>query len=203
MQPFLLKEHPMTYLLVGLGNPGAKYENTRHNAGFMALDACVRDYNLLLQGTKFHADYFKGTIDDKPVIAIKPHTFMNKSGVAVSEAARFFKIPPERIIVFYDDLDLVIGKCRIKKSGGHGGHNGLKDIDHMVGKDYWRVRMGIDRPAHKGQVTSYVLSPFDKDQQPIIDDLSDAIARHVPLMLHQDAEKAMTAIALDMKARMG
>lgn len=193
----------MDYLIVGLGNPGKKYHNTRHNAGFIALDACISKYDFTSQGSKFHSEYYKGMVGDKTIIAIKPNTFMNKSGLAVSEAARFFKIPSERIIVLYDDLDLALGKCRIKKNGGHGGHNGLRDIDHMVGKDYWRVRIGIDRPTHKGQVTSYVLSMFDTQQQPIIGDVSDAIARHLPYVLHNEAEKAMTAIALDMQSRMG
>jgi peptidyl-tRNA hydrolase, PTH1 family len=187
------------FLLVGLGNIGAQYHMTRHNAGFIALDSCVSAYDLQSAGAKFHAECFKGMVGTTPVFAIKPHTLMNRSGIAVSEAARFFKIPLEHIIVFYDDLDLTLAKCRIKKAGGHGGHNGLRDIDDKLGKEYWRVRMGIDRPNHKGQVTSYVLSPFDAAELERMERLSSAIARHLPHVLAREPEKAMTAIALDMQ----
>lgn len=187
------------HLLVGLGNPGTEYEHTRHNAGFMAVDACINAYRLTALDTKFNAICYKGQVGAYPVIALKPQTYMNKSGRSVLAAAQFYKILPQHIIVFHDELDLTLAKCRIKCGGGHGGHNGLRDIDAMLGTDYWRVRLGIDRPLHKAQVTSYVLHDFTKDERAAMDKLNDTLSRHLPLLLAAEAEKTMTAVALDMQ----
>ncbi len=189
------------FLLVGLGNPGRQYEQTRHNAGFIALDHMIEQYGLSSMPGKFQAQLWKGTIGEHVVLAIKPQTFMNKSGESVGAAARFYKIPPERVIVFYDDLDLVPGKMRIKCGGGHGGHNGLKDIDRVFGKDYWRVRLGIGHPGDKDRVTGYVLGRLSDAEKSIMDALAQAVARHVPLMLDDQSEKMMTAVAREMQAQ--
>lgn len=187
------------WLLVGLGNIGAQYERTRHNAGFMALDAMIQHYGVQDMGKKFHAQTYKGMIDGVAVIALKPHTLMNRSGISVGEAAAFFKIPPAQVIIIHDDLDLTLAKMRVKCGGGHGGHNGLKDVDRVLGRDYWRVRVGIDRPNHAGQVTSYVLSPFTAEEQQKINDVSDALARTLPWLLHGQAKRMMTDVARIMQ----
>jgi PTH1 family peptidyl-tRNA hydrolase len=187
------------HLIIGLGNPGAKYEGNRHNIGFMLVDELVRRYGLNAYGSKFHAEGFKGTIDGHDVLAIKPQTYMNRSGISASEASSFFKIAPEQVIVAYDELDLVPGKLRIKLGGGNGGHNGIKDCERTLGKNFWRMRLGIGHPGRKEMVTSYVLSDFDKNEEPLFERLLDVTAKHFPLVLAGEAAKLMTAVAQEMK----
>ncbi len=188
------------FLLAGLGNPGTKYAATRHNAGFMALDACIKAHSMTEIGNKFHGVCWKGTIATHSVIALKPNTYMNKSGISVGEAARFYKISLQHIIILYDDLDLAKGKMRIKCGGGHGGHNGLRDIDRAIGTDYWRIRLGIGRPEHKSQVHNYVLSEFSEDGGIIMDHLCNNIAAQLPYLLNDEPEKMMTHTARKMNA---
>lgn len=183
------------HLLVGLGNPGREYASTRHNAGFMALDAIVERYGLSEAGARFHAQCWRGKIDDHGVLAIAPQTFMNRSGVAVGEAAQFYKIPPQRVIVLHDELDLEPGRLRIKCGGGHGGHNGLRDIDRVLGRDYWRVRLGIGHPGDKDRVTGYVLGSLGTAERDTLDNLIDALAVEMPTLLNGHPEKVMSAVA--------
>lgn len=153
------------HLLVGLGNIGAEYMSTRHNFGFLLLDKILSDYEFFPQSKKFKSEIFTGEIMRQKIIAIKPQTFMNRSGVAVSEVASFFKITPENILVLHDDLDLALGKVKIKIGGGDAGHNGLKSIDEMIGKNYMRLRLGIGRPVHKEFAASdYVLGKFSAEE---------------------------------------
>lgn len=165
------------HLVVGLGNIGREYETTRHNFGFLLLDQIVADYGLQAQSRKFKSEVFAGTIDGKKIIALKPQTFMNRSGVSVAEAANFFKIEPQNIIVLHDDLDLALGKVKVKIGGGNAGHNGLKSVDEMLGKHYVRVRLGIGRPENKEYPTAdYVLGKFGKAEMEEVGKINEKIS---------------------------
>lgn len=133
-------------LLVGLGNPGAEYQFTRHNIGFLSLDTLQEDNHFSPWKEKFKGLVSEGTIGNQKILLLKPQTYMNLSGQSVSLAMQFYKITPENVIVIHDDLDLDPGKVRMKQGGGHGGHNGLRDIDKRIGKNYWRIRLGIGHP---------------------------------------------------------
>jgi len=191
------EESPL--LLVGLGNPGQKYEATRHNAGFMALDDIIDSYGLEGPVSKYKGDWYTGTIAGRKLFALKPQTFMNDSGISVSEAVRFFKIPLENVIVFYDELDLPVGKIRTKKGGGAGGHNGIRSIDSHIGKDYRRVRIGIDHPGHKDAVHGYVLKPFPKQDRAVVDQLIAHLSDHLDILIGGQAEHYMSKVALAMQ----
>ena len=154
-------------LFVGLGNPGAKYENTRHNIGFRVIDKLVDDSNARdISKFSFEGELYR-IVD---TLFLKPTTFMNLSGKSVIAVKNFFKIDLEDIIVIHDDIDLPFGAVRFKKGGGHGGHNGLKSIDSAISKDYFRVRLGISKPAFKSEVANYVLSDFSPSQAVYIKD---------------------------------
>jgi PTH1 family peptidyl-tRNA hydrolase len=170
------------YLLVGLGNPGSEYTKNRHNVGFMCVDEVIKSYGFPSEKAKFSGFLTEGRVDSVKVCIFKPLTYMNRSGRAVAETARFFKIPPEHVIVFHDDLDLVPGKIRVKQGGGHGGHNGLRDLDVHLGPLYWRVRIGIGRPLHKEAVSSYVLSNFSKEDHRWLDPLLPLLADEIQLL---------------------
>ncbi len=155
-------------LLVGLGNPGSDYENTRHNIGFMLIDELNRRFSSL---DVSKSAFLGKTYKTKNHFLLKPQTFMNLSGDSVIKVKNFFKL--EDVVVIHDDLDLPFGSLRFKLGGGHGGHNGLKSIDSRIGKEYIRVRMGIGKPEHKGEVSSYVLGEFSKDQQAYLSEWID------------------------------
>ncbi|MDB2414481.1 aminoacyl-tRNA hydrolase [Rickettsiales bacterium] len=180
------------FLIVGLGNPGTQYDNTRHNVGFMAVDEIVHRFSFLGPKEKNRAQIYEGKIGDHKIIAIKPMTFMNLSGTSVAEIVRFYKIPIENVIVFHDELDLPFKKIRVKIGGGAGGHNGIKDIDARIGKDYKRVRIGIDHPGDKDKVSGYVLKPFSKDEQKELPFLLQDIADNVELLIKGDDSLFMT-----------
>jgi len=147
-------------LIVGLGNPGPTYENTRHNIGFMVIDELIRRFNAQkLSSSSFKGELFKFSNH----FLLKPLTFMNLSGDSITAVKKFYKI--EEVVVIHDDLDLPFGTLRFKYGGGHGGHNGLKSTDERISKDYTRIRMGIGKPEHKGKVSSYVLSDFNQDEE--------------------------------------
>ena len=152
-------------LLVGLGNPGPRYAGHRHNVGFMAVDEIVRRRVFSPWRRASTARWRKAISAASARIALKPMTFMNESSKAVGEAVRFLKIPLDRVVVFHDELDLAPGRVRMKKGGGAGGHNGLRDIDAHVGKDYRRVRIGIGHPGHKDLVLHWVLRDFEPDER--------------------------------------
>ena len=168
------------YLLVGLGNVGREYENTRHNFGFMCVDKIIEKYGINNHQTKFNADIFTGEIDNKRVMIVKPKTYMNRSGVAVSQIKSFYKIFLENIFVFHDDLDLPFLKMKYKVGGGAGGHNGLKSISEMIGKNYNRIRLGIGRPENKDQVIDFVLHKFNSSELKEIDNLNEKISNIIP-----------------------
>ena len=182
-------------LFVGLGNPGQKYENNRHNIGFMAVDEIVHRHSFSPWRSRFKGKTSEGRLGSEKILVLKPETYMNESGRAVGEAVRFFKIPTENIFVFYDELDLVPGKLRIKKAGGAGGHNGIKSIDAHIGKDYCRLRLGIGHPGHKERVTGHVLGDFSKADQDWLAKEIDAISRYIPLLVEGDSSSFMSKVA--------
>ncbi|MBV8060762.1 MAG: aminoacyl-tRNA hydrolase [Alphaproteobacteria bacterium] len=163
-----------THLIVGLGNPGPEYANTRHNIGFMVLDELAARYRVMGWKRQFKAQ--TAAVVTPPLMLMKPETYMNLSGEAVGEALRFHKLSPDQVIVFHDELDLPPGQVRVKQGGGAAGHNGLKSLDAHIGKDYWRVRIGIGHPGVKGDgVSNYVLSSFAKADQAWQGPLVDAL----------------------------
>jgi len=185
-------------LLVGLGNPGAKYAGNRHNIGFMALDRIAGDHGFTPWKSKFQAQMSEGTLGGSKVILLKPQTFMNNSGQSVGEALRFYKLTPADVVVFHDELDLAPGKCRVKQGGGHAGHNGLRSIHAHIGADYGRVRLGVGHPGHKDAVSGYVLRDFPKADQDWLDDLLRGIADGAASLARGDGGKFMNAVALRM-----
>ena len=183
-------------LFVGLGNPGKKYTNNRHNIGFMALNQIANDHSFSPWKNKFQGQITDGKLGDEKVILLKPETFMNLSGQSVSETIKFYKIKIEDIIVFHDELDLAPAKLRVKISGGHAGHNGLRSIHQHIGADYHRVRMGIGHPGHKDRVADYVLSDFAKNDQNWLQDLLFGISDGAIYLANNDAGKFMNAVAM-------
>ena len=182
-------------LIVGLGNPGSRYGRNRHNIGFMAVDEIVRRHNLGGWRSRFQGQISEGQIGAERVLAIKPQTYMNESGRAVGEALRFYKIDPSDVIVIYDEIDLRLGKVRVKKNGGAGGHNGIRSLDAHIGKDYWRVRLGVGHPGQKELVHNHVLSDFAKSEDQEVGKILDAIADELPLMLSGDDSAFMSRVA--------
>jgi PTH1 family peptidyl-tRNA hydrolase len=180
-------------LVVGLGNPGREYEATRHNVGFWFAEALARDQNLTFKNeVKFHGLVARGQVHGHEVFVLKPQTFMNLSGRAVGAVAQFYKILPAQILVVHDELDLPPGIAKLKTGGGHGGHNGLKDIIAQLGtKDFWRLRVGIGHPGDKSQVSNFVLNnPRQEEREPIAIALENA-ERVAPLMIEGKMEAAM------------
>ena len=163
-------------LFVGLGNPGAKYAQHRHNIGFMAVDEIARRHGFAPWRRRFQGESAEGTLERERVVLLKPLTFMNDSGRAVQEAANFFKLGIPDITVFQDELELPPGKVRVKVGGGVAGHNGLRSISSHIGNDYRRVRIGIGHPGVKELVHSYVLSDFFKEERPWVEALCAVIA---------------------------
>src|SRR5919198_787196 len=170
-------------VFAGLGNPEARYQNNRHNVGFMAADAIHRRHSFSPWSKKFQALVAEGRLGGEKVLLIKPQTFMNNSGQAVGEALRFYKLEPADLTVFYDEIDLAPGKVRIKKGGGAGGHNGIRSLDGHIGQDYRRVRIGVGHPGIKEMVHPHVLGDFAKDERPWVEALCATIADNAELLV--------------------
>ncbi len=183
-------------LLVGLGNPGSQYAKHRHNVGFMAVDAVCSAHSFGPFRQRFQGQLAEGRLVGKRAFALKPATFMNESGRAVAQAVRFHKLDPEHVVVFYDELDLPPGKVRIKRGGGHGGHNGIRSIESHIGKEFWRVRIGIGHPGDKARVQGYVLHDFAKADRAWLDPLLDSLAADAGLLAEGEADRLMTKLAL-------
>jgi PTH1 family peptidyl-tRNA hydrolase len=183
-------------LIVGLGNPGPRYEQTRHNIGFMAADAIIRRHGFRGAREKFHGLIAEGEIDGEKALVLKPMTFMNESGTSVAPAARFYKIEPADVVVLHDELDLPPAKLRVKRGGGAAGHNGLRSIDAHLGQDYWRVRLGVGHPGRRDLVLNYVLEDFRPDETVWLDRLIPAVAEAMPLLLQGQDSAFMSRVAL-------
>jgi PTH1 family peptidyl-tRNA hydrolase len=186
-------------LLVGLGNPGTRYERNRHNIGFMAVDAIVRRHGVGAVRSKFQSAIAEGAIAGERVYVQKPQTYMNASGDAVGEAARFYKIAPDEIAVIHDEIDLAPGKLKVKRGGGTAGHNGLRSIDDALGENFWRVRLGVGHPGIKELVQPYVLQNFDAEEMQWVVPLIDAVAEALPLLITGDAPGFMSKVALILR----
>ncbi|MGO4307490.1 MULTISPECIES: aminoacyl-tRNA hydrolase [unclassified Cupriavidus] len=191
----------MIKLIVGLGNPGAEYEATRHNAGFWLVDQLARmgGTTLRVEG-RFHGLAGRARLWDQDIWLLKPSTFMNRSGLAVVSLARFYKVLPDEILVAHDEMDLPAGAVKLKRGGGAGGHNGLKDIAaHLTTQDYWRLRLGVGHPrnapggagAAREDVVNYVLKPPRKEEQQAIDEAIDRSIDPLGLLARGESERAM------------
>lgn len=192
------------FLFIGLGNPGARYAGNRHNIGFMALDAIAAAHRAEDWRPKFDGLLTETRFGSDKILLLKPQTFMNDSGRSALQAARLYKLDLERIVVFYDELDLAPGKLRVKSGGGAAGHNGVRSLDARIGPPYRRVRLGIGHPGRKSQVHSWVLGDFAKDDADWLGVFLKAIAKHAPLLAAtppggSDPE-FMSRVALDAPA---
>ena len=184
-------------LWVGLGNPEPGMARQRHNIGFMAIDVIAHRHGFSPWRQRFKGLVAEGTVGGEKVLALKPLTYMNLSGESVQAAASFFKIAPDQITAFHDELDLTPGKVRVKRGGGAAGHNGLRSMDRMLGTpDYWRVRLGIGHPGDKDRVTGHVLGDFGKTDRDWLIALLDGAAEAAPLLAGGKPEEFMTKVAL-------
>jgi len=183
-------------LVVGLGNPGSRYARNRHNIGFMAVDAIARRHGLPSFRNRFKSEVTEGPIGGERRLLLKPQTFMNDSGEAVVETARFFKILPSEIVVIHDEIDLRPGKLRVKRDGGNAGHKGLRSIDALLGPDYWRVRIGVGHPGVKELVQPYVLQNFPGEEVTLwVEPLLAALAETAVLLLSGVPDAFMSEVA--------
>ncbi len=180
-------------LFVGLGNPEATYENNRHNIGFKVIDNLVNHFKARdVSKNSFYGNLYKSN----NILFLKPTTYMNLSGKSLISVKNFYKIDINNIIVIHDDLDLLFGALRFKKGGGHGGHNGLKSIDEVIGRDYVRARMGIGKPEYKSQVADFVLSDFNKDEEEYLDKWIEHTTLACKLLLDEPLEKVKSTYTI-------
>ena len=180
-------------IIIGLGNIGREYENTRHNAGFMAIDKLAQMLEMDFNQEKFSAYFAKKKIDGEDIILLKPTTYMNNSGQAVVEAMNFYKIPPENVILIFDDISLDVGKMRIRRKGSHGGQNGVKNIIYLSGKDTFpRIKVGIGKKPHPDyDLAAWVLSKFTGDEIKLIDKMADNCCEAIKYIIDGNVDKAM------------
>ncbi len=182
-------------IIAGLGNPGPRYETTRHNAGYWLVDALAQRHGGQFRpAAKFHGEMASVAVNGADVRLLKPGTYMNKSGLAVAALARYLKVPPAGILVAHDELDLEPGTVRLKRGGGPGGHNGLKDVIAHLGKDFYRLRIGIGHPGHRDDVIDYVLNRASAADQGRIDEAVADAAGVIPVLLGEGDQKAMHAL---------
>ncbi len=181
-------------LFVGLGNPTPDSENNRHNVGFKIIDNINKKFGLSKQKPKFKGLLTTGNINNKKIYAIKPLTFMNNSGICIRELIEYFKIDAEDVIVFHDDLDVELGKIKVKFGGSSAGHNGIASIDKFIGKDYSRVRIGIGKPKNGIEVADYVLQNFDEDETVGIKKISDSITESISILVEKKLDLFSSAV---------
>lgn len=180
------------FLVVGLGNPGSQYEFTKHNVGFLTVDYLADKLNIKINKLKFKGLFAKEKIENQDVVLLKPQTYMNLSGESVRDFANFFKIPPENIIVVVDDVDLPMGKIRIRKKGSAGTHNGMKSIIYQLQSDnFIRIKVGIEKEERKDDLADYVLKGFSKDEVPIMEESMERAAKAVLEILKKGPDVAM------------
>lgn len=187
------------WLIAGLGNPGSSYARHRHNAGFMVLDAIATRYGATPWKEKHKGLVAEVTVAGEKCLLVKPQAFMNLSGTVIQPLMQFYKIAPDHLLVLHDELDVKLGHCRTKKGGGHGGHNGLRDIDARIGKEYWRIRIGISHPGDKDRVHDHVLSNFTSDERTVFDRVSDALVEQLPVFFELSPDAMMSKVAGDLK----
>jgi PTH1 family peptidyl-tRNA hydrolase len=184
------------FLIAGLGNPEEKYFKTRHNFGFRVIDALAEKYKIDNHQKKFNADLNKGKIGEEEVVLVKPLTYMNRSGISIKDVKAFYKVAFDKIIVIHDDIDLALGKIKIKTGGGDGGHNGLKSIDENIGKNYMRIRLGIGRPKDDGDSADFVLKKFNSDEKKIVEGVVGTIVDDFPQILAGERERFLNRFYL-------
>jgi PTH1 family peptidyl-tRNA hydrolase len=188
-------------LFVGLGNPGARHVDNRHNIGFMAVQAIARRHNIAPWRRRFQSVAVEGTIGGERVLLLLPGTYMNESGRAVQDAARFYKIEPGNVVVFHDEVDLKPGKVRVKVGGGVAGHNGLRSVTANIGNDYRRVRIGIGKPDVKELLPMHVLGSFTRGEWPWVEALCDVIADNAGLLVAGKDSSFQNRVHLAMEAK--
>ena len=176
-------------ILAGLGNPGAKYEGNRHNIGFMAADEIARRWRFGTERAKFQSVIAEGEVEGTKILLMKPQTYMNESGRAVGEAARFYKVPPANVVVFHDEIDLAPGRFRMKTGGGAAGQNGVRSLISQLGPDFRRARMGVGHPGRPEMVHAHVLSDFHKADKPWLEALLNACADALPFLVAGNDER--------------
>ena len=182
------------WFLCGLGNPEKKYKLTRHNLGFNVLDSIIETNNCILIKKDKYKELYKGKIDIHDCLLCKPLTYMNLTWPIIGELINFYKIPESKIIIIHDDLDLILGKIKIKTGGGNGGHNGLRSIDQSIGKNYKRLRVGIGHPGSKELVSTYVIEKFTKEERKVIDNKISLLTKYFSLIFEDD-DLLLTKIA--------
>jgi PTH1 family peptidyl-tRNA hydrolase len=179
-------------VIVGLGNPGKKYEDTRHNVGFMTIDKISKKWGIPVTQNKFRALVGEGRIDFERVLLVKPQTYMNLSGESVAEVLHFYKLTADDILVIYDDLDLPVGKLRLREKGSAGGHNGIKSlIQHLGTQEFKRIKIGIDRPEPGRSVSDYVIGSFPSSDKPAIDEAVDIAAQACAMWMKDSFSNVM------------
>jgi peptidyl-tRNA hydrolase, PTH1 family len=188
-------------LIVGLGNPGTRYAGNRHNIGFMVVEAIARRHGLSPWRRRFHGVATEGPIGTERVLLLLPGTYMNESGLAVAEAARFYKLGAGDVVVVHDEIDLAPGKVRVKAGGGSAGHNGLRSVTAHLGNDYRRVRIGVGHPGDKELVHGYVLNDFAKSERPWVDGLCEVIADNAELLAKGTDATFQNKVHLAMQAK--
>lgn len=181
-------------IIAGLGNPGPAYDNTRHNVGFNIIDAIAEEFSFPSFSNKFSAQVSNKILGKNKITLLKPQTFMNLSGDALSKAIHFYKIDLDNLIVIHDDLDLKLAKVKMKIGGGSGGHNGIKSIDQHLGPNYYRLRIGIDKPQHQKDVSTFVLNKFPKEEEKIIQEIIKNILDNFNLLIAKDLATLMNKV---------
>ena len=182
-------------VLAGLGNPGAGYAGHRHNMGFMAVDAIASLHRFAPWRKKFQGDMAEGEIAGTRILLLKPMTYMNLSGQSVSAALGFYKVEPSALIVFHDEIDILLGRVKVKTGGGHGGHNGIRDIMAHIGPDFRRVRLGVGHPGEKDLVHNHVLQEFAKQERELAGKVIEAVAAEAPRLVAGDEGGFMSRVA--------
>ncbi len=182
-------------IIAGLGNPGPEHQLTRHNAGFWFVDVLARRHGGEFRDyRKYSGETARISVGGHEIILLKPTTYMNRSGISLRQLSDFFKIPPEQILVAHDELDLPVGAIRLKHGGGHGGHNGLRDIIAHLGENFWRLRLGVGHPGNKAEVIDYVLTRAPRAEEDLLLEAVGAAADNLPLIIEQGAERAMAKL---------
>ena len=180
------------YVIVGLGNPGEKYKNTRHNAGFIAVDHMIKERNIHSKKIKFSSEVYETTLENKRILLVKPQTYMNLSGDAIVQISNFYKINIENFIIIVDDIALPVGKLRIKRKGSSGGHNGLKDIINKIGSDqFTRIKIGVGAKPNKWNLADWVTSEFSSTERQQIDIASQKVHNALSLIIENKIDEAM------------